>query len=54
MGKTTSEAFKKNGTSCPNWGGGLEVIWAMPERKHFFAGGAPLANSMKLPRFPMS
>ena len=22
-------------------GGGGEVIWAMPERKHFFIGGLP-------------
>ena len=22
--------------------GGEEVIWAMPERKHFFSGGLPL------------
>ena len=30
--------LKKSGTSCPNWGegGGGEVIWAMPKRKHFF------------------
>ena len=29
--------------SSPNWGeGGGEVIWAMPERKHFFSGWLPL------------
>ena len=27
---------RKSCTSCPNWGEGGEVIWAMPERKHSF------------------
>ena len=36
---------KKSGTSCPNWGeGGGEVIWAMPERKHFFYVRASLID----------
>ena len=36
--KSTFLTFEKSCTSCPNWGegGGGEVIWAMPERKHSF------------------
>ena len=32
--KSTLLAFKKNGTSCPNWGkeGGLELIWTKSKR----------------------
>ena len=30
-------AFKKSGTSCPNWGEGVEVIWTIPKKQlHFF------------------
>ena len=36
MRNTSFLTSEKGGPSCPKWGGGGELIWAMPESKHSF------------------